>query len=457
MNRRTLSRPTSSSIPGGVQSILSTLHRHGYEAYLVGGCVRDLLLGDVPTDYDIATDARPDQVEEVFEHTVPVGVEFGTVLVNEAGMSVHVTTYRTDFSYRDGRRPSHVEFGQSIEADLARRDFTINAIAWDPLADRWIDPFGGCDDLQQSIVRAVGDPRQRFREDSLRTLRAIRFAAHLSFDIEPDTWQAIELEVEGTRRLSAERVRDEFLRILSGPDPSRALWMMRETGLFLTLLPEFKGAERLSQHKPGAPTLLDHLIATVDGVPNDPVLRLAALLHDIGKLTTKKVLPSGQVTFHGHPEAGARIAEQLMKRLKIPRRDAERVIHLVRMHMALWDDISAKTLRRWIGRYGEDFVRDLIDLARADGFASGRTEEDPALTRIKKELDAIVAEDGVLTLRDLAVDGRDLMSALDLRQGPVVGKLLHALYELVLDDPTQNDKELLLSKARDILTRDLSQ
>ena len=299
------------AIPHEVSEIGAALIREGYQAYLVGGSVRDLILGLSPNDFDIATDARPEEVGEIFSNTVPVGAAYGSVLVDAGEWGfVDVTTFRRDGEYTDGRRPRRVEYGATIDEDLSRRDFTVNALAWDLATHRLVDPFGGLGDIRSRIIRAVGDPVERFREDALRTLRAVRFAAQLGFDIDLDTWRALEVEARGIRRLSAERVRDELLKILAAGDVEQALWILRETGLLFEVLPELKGADRLAQVKRGAPTLLDHLIQTAAHCPPDPLLRLAGLLHDVGKLNTREVHEDGRVTFFGHARQGAETARR---------------------------------------------------------------------------------------------------------------------------------------------------
>ncbi len=442
---------TALHIPPWVLEVVARLKGAGYAGYLVGGCVRDAMLGREPKDYDVATSARPDEVLALFERAIPVGAAFGTVLVmpdDSQVEGVHVTTLRCDFEYTDGRRPTGVRFTDSVEEDLARRDFTVNALAWDPETDEVIDPFGGREDLASEVIRAVGDPFERFREDALRALRAVRFATDLEFDIDPSTWRAIEVEAKGVERLSAERIRDELLKILSAPDVGRGLWMMVELSLFFVVLPELRGADRMLQAKRGAPTLLDHLIQTAANCPEDPVLRLAGLLHDMGKLETRRVEPDGRVHFHGHGEVGARMARDVCRRLRMPRNDTERVVTLVDMHMAIGGTLGKKALRRWVGRYSEAWVRDLIALGRADWGASGWRGEMPDLDRHERDLEELLAEEDAFRLGDLAVNGHDVMRELECAPGPAVGRVLERLYEMLLDDPTANDRERLLDLIR---------
>ncbi|NLN29023.1 MAG: HD domain-containing protein, partial [Firmicutes bacterium] len=323
------------------------LQEAGYAAFLVGGCVRDIYLGSLPHDWDVATDARPEAVRRLFPRTHDVGARFGTVGVippeaarDEAVGSVEVTTFRKDLGYQDGRRPTQVSFGASIEEDLARRDFTMNAVAWNPAAGAVVDPFHGLSDIEAGLIRAVGDPTVRFREDALRMLRAVRFSSQLGFTIDPDTWTAIEREAHRVQQLSSERIRDELLRLLETDRAGEGLWVLHELGLMRYCLPELQGTFRMAQGKPGAPTLLAHLIQTVDACPPDPVLRLAALFHDVGKLTTRAVTPEGRVIFHGHEKASAEVALRACRRLRMPKRETCRIVELVRMHMVFGEEVG---------------------------------------------------------------------------------------------------------------------
>lgn len=444
-----------SLIPREVAAVGQALIAHGHQAYLVGGSLRDLILGRQPNDFDIATDARPEEVAALFPRTVPVGVAFGSVLV-EAGTwgFVDVTTFRRDLEYLDGRRPRGVEYGTGIEDDLSRRDFTVNAMAWEMGRGRLVDPFGGLDDLRAGLVRAVGDPVRRFREDALRTLRAVRFAAQLEFDIDLATWQALQQEARGIRRLSGERIRDEFFKILAVSDVERALWMLHEAGLLVEILPELKGAERLPQYKPGAPTLLDHLIVTAAHCPPGPLLRLAGLLHDVGKMRTYKMQPGGRVTYFGHAREGGEAARAAGARLRLSNRAIEQLAGWVEMHMSLNASVTAKTLRRWVAARGKEWLLGLVDLCRADAWASGWQGAVPHLDRIEAEIEEIDRKGEGVTLKDLAVDGHDVMRELGLAPGPAVGRILARLLEAVLEDPGLNTRSRLLELAREIARKE---
>lgn len=438
--------------------VVRRLQEAGYAAFLVGGCVRDIYLGSLPHDWDVATDARPEAVRRLFPRTHDVGARFGTVGVippeaarDEAVGSVEVTTFRKDLGYQDGRRPTQVSFGASIEEDLARRDFTMNAVAWNPAAGAVVDPFHGLSDIEAGLIRAVGDPTVRFREDALRMLRAVRFSSQLGFTIDPDTWTAIEREAHRVQQLSSERIRDELLRLLETDRAGEGLWVLHELGLMRYCLPELQGTFRMAQGKPGAPTLLAHLIQTVDACPPDPVLRLAALFHDVGKLTTRAVTPEGRVIFHGHEKASAEVALRACRRLRMPKRETCHIVELVRMHMVFGEEVGKKAVRRWVAANGEDWVRDLILLRRADHVASGGDPGDnPFADRLERLLDEVVAEGSAFTVRDLAIGGREVMAATGLAPGPKVGEVLQRLLERVLEAPELNEEKRLIELAREI-------
>jgi tRNA nucleotidyltransferase/poly(A) polymerase len=447
--------------PAPVMHVLQTLWGAGYAAYLVGGGVRDALLGTPVGDWDAATDALPERLLELF----PTGGyenRFGTVTVPADGIDLEVTTFRRDHRYADHRRPDSVTFSDSLEEDLARRDFTVNAIAWGRSGgsdsegtDQPVlaDPTGGLADLQAGILRAVGDPAVRFDEDALRLLRAARLAAQLGFEIEPSTLAAMRATAQTVRYVSSERIGDELRKMLATEQPSRAFEILAQTGVLEHALPELGAQRGIAQDKTPGMDLWAHSLATLDGAarldPGNPRLRLAALLHDIGKPTT---LADGH--FIGHDAEGARLAEALLARLAFPRRAAEAVVELVRHHMFSYEPRwSGAAVRRFIRRVGRDLVDDLLDLRAADNLGSGLPANSGHLDELRDRVDAELAAGAPLSLRELAVHGDDLTAELAIAPGPVVGKLLDHLLAWVLDEPARNERHKLLAEARAELAR----
>lgn len=444
--------PLAIRLPPSVTAVLSGLAETDVEAVLVGGCVRDLVRGEQPVDWDVATAAPPEVVAARF----PGGSwenAFGTVTVRavDDAPPVEVTTYRVEGGYRDRRRPDRVRWGTSLVEDLGRRDFTINAMAWLPTdlpagVGRLVDPHDGAGDLRAGVLRAVGDPDARLREDALRLIRAVRFATRFDLQLDQSTEDAVRRHAGAAAHLSGERVRDELLRILSGTaPPSRALLLMEQLGLLAVLLPELAMLRGVPQAKALPGDALDHSMRTADALPaEDPILRLAGLLHDLGKATT---LEDGH--FIGHDRDGAALAEAVLRRLRSPRAEMTRVTRLVRQHMfaytPAWTDAA---VRRFVKRVGRDLVEDLFTLRQADSVASGARE--PArggLRELRARVEAVLAADP-LEAGQLAVDGRDLTTALSIQPGPLVGKLLSRLLDAVIDDPSLNQRERLLGLAR---------
>ena len=441
-------------LPESVRHVLSTLADAGHEVVLVGGCVRDRLLGTAPVgdDWDAATAARPEAVAGLFPHTTWAN-RFGTVTVH-GDPAVQVTSYRAEGLYGDARRPDEVRFGVSLGDDLSRRDFTINAIAWRPVelapgAGHLIDPFDGHRDLRDRLLRAVGDPRARFAEDALRLVRAARFAGRLELTIEPATEAAIVDLAPLAASVSGERVRDELLRMLTlDPRPSRALVLLERLGLMGVLLPELATLRGVAQAKAVPGDALDHSLAAVDAAPADREgeTRLAALLHDLGKATTQ-----ADGRFIGHDEAGAAIAAEVLERLRIGRARSGRIVEAIRHHMynydAGWTDAA---VRRFLRRLAGTDRELLFALRRADDVASGTaTAGEPIQVdlerRIAQELDR---QPGLLGDRPLAIDGHDLQKELGLQPGPAMGRLLARLVDVAIEDPSMNERGILLDVAR---------
>ncbi len=427
----------------GALEIVKTLQGSGFAAYLVGGCVRDSLLGLDPAEWDIPTSARPDEVTRLFGRTVPTGLDYGTVTVLLADGQYEVTTFRSDEKYVDGRHPLNVRFTDNIHQDLSRRDFTINALAYDPAADRLIDDFDGRGDLKKKIIRTVGDPVARFSEDGLRPVRACRFAAKLDFQIEPKTFEAIPKTLAIAKKVALERVHDELVKMLAAERPSIGIELMRKSGLLQLFLPELAATAGVGQppefHKYD---VYWHSLYACDAAPRtDPVLRLAILLHDIAKPECKV-----DNTFYNHDQAGAAKAEAVLKRLKFSGADCARVANLVANHMfdytSAWSDAAVRRFLRRIG--GPANVPDLFAVRRADVAAMVKTNDGSYLLELQKRIDKIVEEENALHVNDLKVDGHDVMETLNLLPGPRVGQVLNDLLEKVLDDPKLNERETLL-------------
>lgn len=430
-------------------AILATLTDAGHQAALVGGCIRDLVSGEQPDDWDVATSAPPEQVATLFPGSTWEN-RFGTVTVQTEGGPVEVTTFRSESAYRDARHPEIVRWGTSLTEDLDRRDFTINAMAWVP-PRTLVDPHGGQADLRARILRAVGDSDQRLGEDALRLLRAARFAATLDLTIEPATADAIRRHAPAAARLSGERVRDELLRMLGAPIPSRAMVLMEELGLLAVILPELAALRGVEQGKIVGGDALDHSLRTADGLPvADPILRLAGLLHDVGKAPT-----AAGGHFIGHEGVGAGLVEARLRALAFSGADTERVTHLVRQHMVLYtSDWTDAAVRRFLRRVGPDQLDDVLALRRADTAASaGPDTRDIAAEELSVRL-AALRLDAALSVSDLAIDGTDVMAQCGLTPGPRIGLLLAHLLEVVTEDPALNTPDRLLAEARQWLAGD---
>lgn len=433
------------SVPAGALDVLRTLEAAGHEAWLVGGCVRDMLRGAVPGDWDIAVSAVPEQVLPLFEKAVPTGLAHGTVTVLWQGVPYEVTTFREETGYTDHRRPDGVRFVKALQADLARRDFTINAMAWHP--DRGLrDPFGGRDDLAGAVIRAVGVPAQRFREDALRMLRAIRFAAQLDFDIAEETLAAIGACAADIRHVSRERARVELDKWLLAPHPSRR-GLLRSSGLMHFLLPELDRCFDVPQNTPWH--RLDvggHTLEAVAAAPPVRTVRWALLLHDLGKAETRTTDAAGTDHFNGHGPVSEKLAEQVLERFRWDRATKEAILNLVRHH----DRFIApepRAVRRALHTIGEEAFSDWLAVRRADLRAQAEEKAGALLTQldaVEGLWQAALAAADCLTVKRLALNGRDLL-ALGVAEGPEIGRLLHLLLEQVLDEPALNERETLVA------------
>ena len=445
-------------VPGRVLFICKTLKLAGFEAWVVGGAVRDSVLNREAHDFDVATDARPEEVVKLFSHVIETGIQHGTVTVMLDGVSYEVTTFRGEGTYSDGRHPDSVQFLNSIEEDLARRDFTMNAIAYDPLRDLVCDPFGGVGDIEVKTIRAVGKAQDRFKEDGLRVLRALRFMSTLGFDLDVSTLQGINLDsLDSLAKVSVERVQDELFKVMGSPSPTSAMNAMIHTGVLGVVIPEMLPMVGCTQNKYHAYDVWEHTMVTLDHCPADnPILRFGALFHDVSKPETKGFHPiHGDATFYDHEIVGAKRTDEILTRMKFSTEDRERIVHLVRNHFIRYEiGWSAPALRRWVRKVGLENVPTLCTLARADiaGKGNARVELEPATIN---ELEARVAtmkltEVIPTSTKVLAINGNDVMVHLGLRPGPAVGKVLASLLESVTDDPECNTRERLLDLAKDV-------
>src|SRR3954469_8905388 len=440
------------TIPPAVRALLESLWTNGHAAYVVGGSLRDVVIGRRPADWDLASDALPEAVVEMFPDAVYEN-KFGTVAVRRDGETFEITTFRIDHDYADFRRPHRVEFGDTIDLDLARRDFTVNAMAWGARpgeATEFLDPYGGLADAEAALLRAVGEPRARFEEDALRMVRAVRLAATLGFGVEPATLAGIQARAELVAHLSGERIATELHKMLAAPVPSVGLRLMSDTDLLAPISPDLAAQRGVPQNKIPGEDLWDHTLRSVDAAPaSRPVVRLAALLHDIGKPTT---YADGH--FIGHDVVGARLADAFLDRLREPRSERDRIVELVRLHMfsyeSSWSDAA---VRRFIGRLrkiGPDALEELLALREADNVGSGLPAEAGRLDELRARVAAERAAGVVLDRTRLAIDGTDLIAELDLSEGPMLGRILDHLLEAVIADPTLNRRSTLLALARDI-------
>ena len=451
--------PVAISPPASVAALMERLWAHGHAAYVVGGSVRDTVLGREPLDWDLTTDARPDRLLAIFPGAVYEN-KFGTVAVREGGQQHEVTTFRTDHDYADFRRPHRVEFGDDVELDLARRDFTVNAIAWGApgpdvghpaAAPAIVDPFGGIADAGARRLRAVGEPTARFQEDALRMVRAVRLAAVLEFEIDPPTLAAIRDNAALASHVSGERVAAELEKLLSAARPSIGLRLLAESGLLAVVLAELAAQRGVAQNKIEGEDLFDHTLRTVDAAPADrPVVRLAALLHDVGKPATIDEGP-----FRGHEVVGADMAQAVLDRLHMPRDVIGRVVLLVRNHMFTYEpEWGDSGVRRFIQRVGTEAIDDLFALREADNVGSGVPADAHDLAHLRARVDAEIVASVVLDRSRLAIHGDDLIADLGLSAGPRLGRILDRLLDRVIADPKLNDRATLLLLAEAMQAED---
>ncbi len=437
----------------------SHFEKAGFKAYLVGGAVRDIFLHKKPHDFDVATNATPQDVTKLFKTVIPTGFEHGTVTVHFGGKQIEVTTFRTESGYSDGRHPDSVNYAATIEEDLARRDFTINAIAADLRDGSIVDPFDGRKDIKKKIIRTVGNAHERFMEDGLRPVRCLRFASKLGFSIEKYTYSAIfDKEILAkVASISVERFRDEFEKMLESDKPSVALQMMEETGITALFIPELlKGRLCIQSDYRGFHDfdVLDHLYYACDGAPASKLnVRLAALFHDIGKPDAKKIIDDS-ITFYNHEKTGAELTQQILTRLKFSNAVIDNVCHLIREHMFNYEpNWTVAAVRRFIIRVGKENLDDLYDLRIADIYGMHNQKVDFRLSQpivrlveLKDRIAAELEKKNALSLKDLAVNGKDLIQA-GIPAGKKLGLILNHLLDCVIEDPGMNTREKLLQVA----------
>ncbi len=436
-------------LPGPVETALGLLETAGFEAFVVGGCTRDALLGDAPHDWDITTSALPEETLSVFSdyRTIETGLQHGTVAVLLNDMLLEITTYRVDGSYEDSRHPDSVSFTRSIEEDLARRDFTMNAIAYSPTRG-YEDLFGGASDIEAHVIRCVGDPETRFTEDALRILRALRFSSVLGFTVEETTAAAIHALKDRILHVAWERISTELLQLLCGKDVYRVLQDYRD--VFAVLFPELEPCFDFEQKNPWhIYDVYTHIAHSVESIPPEPELRLAMLLHDIGKPETFFTDEKGIGHFYGHPKRSAKLAEDIVRRLKLSSAMQREVCTLVEFHDYPLEATETVLLRR-LHKFGPETLRHLIEVRRADCLAQNpeKTGADlDKLSTIEHMLDVLLKERPVFRLSDLAIGGGDLI-ALGMQPGPQMGTLLEDVLEQVMAGKLPNDRDALLAYAK---------
>ena len=467
-------------VPQHIFLVLEKLERAGFEAYVVGGCVRDLLLGMEPKDWDVATNAKPEEVQGIFPDSIYEN-EFGTVGIKirnqdaegkEIVEVVEATTYRVESKYSDKRHPDEVKFAKTLEEDLSRRDFTINALAikikkkeigskkTEKIEEvdakfELIDLFSGQKDLENKLIRAVGDANERFDEDALRMMRAIRFSVTLGFAIEEKTFQAIQKKAQNLQYISPERIRDEFVKIILSPVPAKGIELMQETGILKIILPEIEegiGVMQSRHHYYGPyNTVYKHLVASLEKCPSEKLeVRLAALLHDVGKPKVKQG-KGENATFYNHEYVGERMAKNILERLRFSRRVIDKVMLLVRNHMFYYNvyEVGESGVRRVVQKIGLENMGDLIDVRIADRLGSGVPKAVPYKLRHFQFMVEKVSRDP-LSVKQLKINGNDLMKALKVSPGPKIGAILTVLLSKVIDEPTLNEKEKLIELAKEL-------
>jgi tRNA nucleotidyltransferase (CCA-adding enzyme) len=439
-------------LPKDLKEFAAHFKKKGFQCFLVGGAIRNILLKQKVKDFDIATDAPPAKMQKLFKKVIPTGIQHGTVTVLYKTHQFEVTTFRTDGEYKDYRRPIKIEFAPSIYDDLKRRDFTINALAYDLHKTTLLDPYNGRIDLKNKIIRAIGNPEERFQEDALRTLRACRFACVLNFVIEDTTLEGISKTAPLINHISKERIRDELLKILETPIPSHGLELLRNTNLLPHILPELMACLNVKQPDMHCFDVYYHSLYSCDAAPaSNLIVRLAALFHDLGKPDSITSNEKGELRFFGHEKKSQTLARQILKRLKFPNSVIKAACHLILHHMFNYDESwTDAAVRRFIHRVGLEYIDDLIALRKADQTGiCNRPVSLEYLMDFKERIEDISKAEAVFSVNNLCIDGNDIMKQLSIPEGFYVGKILNYLLECVLDDPALNTRESLLRIAKE--------
>ncbi|MCA9355913.1 CCA tRNA nucleotidyltransferase [Candidatus Nomurabacteria bacterium] len=456
------------NIPIYIIDTIKTLKNKGFEAYIVGGCVRDLILKREPKDWDITTNATPEEIQSCFIKTVYEN-NFGTVAVvienteenkkyfssdEDKNIIIEITPYRTEGVYSDGRHPDTVAFGNNLEEDLQRRDFTINAMAYDPINDILKDIYGGLNDIEKRVIKTVGEAKDRFSEDSLRVFRAIRFAVQLDFTVSHETIEGIMSTKEGLERVSKERIRDEFIKIVESPNPAFALGFMHKIDILKHISPEIEEGVGCKQGGAHKYDVFEHLIQALQHAAdkNWPLdIRLSALFHDIGKPRTKRV-PGKNIkpTFYGHEVVGAKMAKKILEDLKFSRETIDKVVKMVRYHMFFSDteQISLSAVRRIVANVGPENIWDLMKVRECDRVGMAKAEAPYRLRKYHAMIEEVMRDP--ISVKQLKINGDYMIKELHVKPGRRMGWMLHALLEEVLDDPTKNDIEYLVNRVKDM-------
>lgn len=445
------------NIPTKVLDIYKEIQKNNIDIYFVGGCVRNILMNIAVKDWDLTSNATPQEILKIF----PDGFynnDFGTVGVPiDDNSIIEITTFRTEQGFSNKRHPDKVLWGKTIQEDLSRRDFTMNAIALKFVNDHeeLVDPYGGKIDIENRIIRCVGNPSERFKEDALRLLRAIRFATVLSFNIDEKTGKEIVSDAPLIQQISFERIRDELLKILDSENPYKGILLLKDSGLLKYIIPELLEGINVSQVRPGRHHTTDvftHNLLALKFCPSkDPIVRFATLIHDAGKPRVKGEDEHGLVTFYNHEVAGAKLAYEICERLKFSKKDRERVVSMIRWHMFTVDEnITDAAIRRFIRRIGVKNVKDLIDLRIGDRLGSGtETAESWRLKKFKERIEKELAP-AAFSINDLAIDGNDIMKILNIKPGPEIGKILQEIFDEIDQDQSKNTKEYLENRVKEI-------